>query len=216
MPSANQVLPYSAFDSENPEDLWKYLANYEQKTGGQVLAIPHNGNLSNGRMFALADLMVRGGCRPVRQWAARMVWRDLAAVAAVVPLEEMLGWLGHGDAEVVELAAALLRSVPGLADLSADRWMALAESPSPMALELICELMERYLRPEDLSLAQAVRLASSRPLPVARLGLRLLQLRLVLVLLNREEQVTLLDPGAVRKVIFFRDTLRRARPGSPS
>jgi hypothetical protein len=27
---ANQVLPFSAFDSENPEDLWRYLANYEQ------------------------------------------------------------------------------------------------------------------------------------------------------------------------------------------
>ena len=26
------MLPYSTFDSENPEDLWKYLANYEQKT----------------------------------------------------------------------------------------------------------------------------------------------------------------------------------------
>lgn len=49
---ANQVLPYSLFDSENPEDLWAYLAAYESKTGGQVLAIPHNGNLSNGLMFS--------------------------------------------------------------------------------------------------------------------------------------------------------------------
>jgi len=49
---ANQVVPYSLFDSEDPEDLWRYLAAYESKTGGQVLAIPHNGNLSNGLMFA--------------------------------------------------------------------------------------------------------------------------------------------------------------------
>jgi hypothetical protein len=33
------------------EGLWNYLAGYEKKTGGQVLAIPHNGNLSNGLMF---------------------------------------------------------------------------------------------------------------------------------------------------------------------
>jgi hypothetical protein len=47
----NQVYPFSAHDSVDPEDLWKYMAAYEEKTGGQVLAVPHNGNLSNGKMF---------------------------------------------------------------------------------------------------------------------------------------------------------------------
>ena len=124
---------------------------------------------------AVVDLMVRGGCRPVRQWAARLVRGDLAAVAAVMSLEELLAWLGHDDAEVVDLAAELLRNAPGLDALSADRWLELAETSNPAALELICELMERHLRPESLSLAEAVRMASSRPLPLARLGLRLLQ-----------------------------------------
>ena len=49
---AGQVLPFSLFDSQDPEDLWAYLAAYEKKTGGQALAIPHNGNLSNGLMFS--------------------------------------------------------------------------------------------------------------------------------------------------------------------
>ncbi|GAB3278847.1 DUF3604 domain-containing protein [Parahaliea aestuarii] len=49
---ANQVTPFSAFDSDDPEDLWRWLADYEEKTGGKVLAIPHNSNLSGGRMFA--------------------------------------------------------------------------------------------------------------------------------------------------------------------
>lgn len=48
---ARQVLPFSAFDSVDPEDLWKYMAAYEEKTGGRVLAIPHNSNLSGGMMF---------------------------------------------------------------------------------------------------------------------------------------------------------------------
>ncbi len=47
----SQTLPYSTFDSQDPEDLWKYLARYEEKTGGRAMAIPHNGNLSNGLMF---------------------------------------------------------------------------------------------------------------------------------------------------------------------
>ena len=50
--SVEPVLPFSLFDSENVEDLWDYLAAYEKDTGGQVLAIPHNGNLSSGMMFA--------------------------------------------------------------------------------------------------------------------------------------------------------------------
>jgi Protein of unknown function (DUF3604) len=51
-----QVLPYSLFDSYDPEDLWAYMEEYEKKTGGNVLAIPHNGNLSNGIMFATERL----------------------------------------------------------------------------------------------------------------------------------------------------------------
>jgi hypothetical protein len=47
-----QVLPFSEFDGTDPEDLWKYMADYEEKTGGRVLAIEHNPNLSCGRMFA--------------------------------------------------------------------------------------------------------------------------------------------------------------------
>jgi hypothetical protein len=31
------------------------MENYEKKTGGRLLAIPHNANLSNGRMFELVD-----------------------------------------------------------------------------------------------------------------------------------------------------------------
>ncbi len=49
------VRPFSMSDSDNPEDLWAFLQGYEDKTGGQVLAIPHNGNLSNGMMFADVD-----------------------------------------------------------------------------------------------------------------------------------------------------------------
>jgi hypothetical protein len=48
---ASKVIPFSAFDSIDPEDLWKYMARYEESTGGSMLAIAHNGNLANGIMF---------------------------------------------------------------------------------------------------------------------------------------------------------------------
>ena len=48
---ADQVVPFSTYDSDDPEDLWEWMADYEELTGGRLLAIPHNGNLSNGLMF---------------------------------------------------------------------------------------------------------------------------------------------------------------------
>ncbi len=41
--------------SDNPEDLWQWMEAYEESTGGDVLAIAHNGNLSNGRMFPVVE-----------------------------------------------------------------------------------------------------------------------------------------------------------------
>jgi hypothetical protein len=46
-----QLPPFSGQDSRDPRELWKALARYEESTGGEVLAIAHNGNLSNGIMF---------------------------------------------------------------------------------------------------------------------------------------------------------------------
>ena len=71
----------------NPEDLWKYMAGYEQKTGGQVLAIPHNGNLSNGLMFAVED---SDGNPFTKQYAqSRARWE---------PLYEITQYKGDGEA----------------------------------------------------------------------------------------------------------------------
>ena len=56
---AKQTIPYTMTDSPDPENLWKALEVYEQKTGGRVMASPHNGNLSNGEMFAEVTLMDR-------------------------------------------------------------------------------------------------------------------------------------------------------------
>ena len=49
--NADSRLPFSAYDSVDPEDLWEWMEKYEAETGDRLLAIPHNGNLSNGLMF---------------------------------------------------------------------------------------------------------------------------------------------------------------------
>ncbi len=55
---ASLVEPFTVYPplgSDNPRDLWKWMVAYEEKTGGDVLAIAHNGNLSNGRMFPIIE-----------------------------------------------------------------------------------------------------------------------------------------------------------------
>jgi hypothetical protein len=78
---AAQVLPFSTFDSPDPEKLWEYMGSYEGNTGGSVLAIPHNGNLSNGLMFNVERL---NGQPLDRGYAeTRMQWEPLVEVTQI-------------------------------------------------------------------------------------------------------------------------------------
>lgn len=78
---ADQLVPFSSQDSNDPEDLWKAMAYYESVTEGLVLAIPHNSNVSNGRMFAPATL---AGEPLTREYAqARARWEPLLEVTQV-------------------------------------------------------------------------------------------------------------------------------------
>ncbi|MEI8179672.1 DUF3604 domain-containing protein [Aestuariivirga sp.] len=78
---ADEMLPMTTFDSENPEDLWKWMSKWEEKTGGSLLAIPHNGNLSNGKMFALNTFE---GNPLTRDWAeTRARWEPMYEITQI-------------------------------------------------------------------------------------------------------------------------------------
>ena len=62
-----QTLPIQGIDT-TVEELWDYMAGYEQKTGGKVLAIPHNSNVSNGLMF---EMTMADGSPMTAEYAAR-------------------------------------------------------------------------------------------------------------------------------------------------
>jgi len=63
-------------ESFNPEDLWKWMQRYEDRTAGQVLAIAHNGNLSNGIMFPKVESFLRRGADKARA-ETRARWEPL-------------------------------------------------------------------------------------------------------------------------------------------
>jgi len=77
---ARQTLPYTTtppVGSPDPRQLWKWMEAYEVATGGDVLAIPHNGNLSNGMMFAKSDDFSDGAAFDTDYAKARQKWERL-------------------------------------------------------------------------------------------------------------------------------------------
>ncbi|WP_172330175.1 DUF3604 domain-containing protein [Mangrovicoccus sp. HB161399] len=79
---ADRVIPFSAYDSEDPEDLWAWMQGYEDATGGRLLAIPHNGNLSNGLMFD--DVTLTGRVPIDADYAERrMRWEPVYEVTQI-------------------------------------------------------------------------------------------------------------------------------------
>ena len=78
-------IPFSSFDSQDPENLWTYLEN-ARKTGSDVLAVPHNGNVSDGLMF---DTKTLSGKPLTREYAERRMANE--------PLTEMVQGKGQSE-----------------------------------------------------------------------------------------------------------------------
>ncbi len=72
---------YASFKKSDPEGLWAYLGDYQVKTGGEVLAIPHNSNMSAGGMFALED--AQGNPLSMAYAKTRSRWEPLLEVTQV-------------------------------------------------------------------------------------------------------------------------------------
>ena len=84
---AGQVIPTSSVKDPTPESLWAWMGEYEAKTGGRVLAIPHNSNVSGGLMFALKD---SEGTALTRAYAEERARRE--------PLVEVTQYKGDSEA----------------------------------------------------------------------------------------------------------------------
>ncbi len=69
---AGTMQPISSNDGEDPANLWNFMEQYMADTGGRIMAIPHNGNLSNGRMFEVNDYAGKPIDRAYAQRRARL------------------------------------------------------------------------------------------------------------------------------------------------
>jgi Protein of unknown function (DUF3604) len=97
--TARLIEPYTTqppLGSPNPRDLWKWMAMCEEKTGAQVLAIAHNGNLSNGRMFPIIESFT--GKKIDRAYAEnRMRWEPLYEITQIKGAGETHPFLSPND-----------------------------------------------------------------------------------------------------------------------
>jgi hypothetical protein len=78
-------MPFTAFESQDPEQLWRYL-EAQRKLGHEVIAVPHNGNASNGLMFSVRDM---SGRPLTRDYAERRMANE--------PLAEIIQGKGQSD-----------------------------------------------------------------------------------------------------------------------
>jgi Protein of unknown function (DUF3604) len=96
---ASLVEPFTVYPpmgSDNPRELWKWMAESEAKTGSEVLALAHNGNLSNGRMFPIIESFTG---KPIdRAYAeGRMRWEPLYEATQIKGDGETLPFLSPND-----------------------------------------------------------------------------------------------------------------------
>ena len=91
----SRTVPFSLFDSQDPQDLWAYLERYEADTGGQAIAIPHNGNLSNGLMFGERTSM--GEPMTAEYAAKRIRWEPIHEMSQIKGDEETHPLLSPDD-----------------------------------------------------------------------------------------------------------------------
>jgi len=82
---ARQVIPLTTLPplgTQDPLDLYQWLADYETKTGGRTLALAHNGNVSNGWMFP-TDKTYAGGKVDKNYVELRAKWEPLYEVTQI-------------------------------------------------------------------------------------------------------------------------------------
>jgi hypothetical protein len=80
---ARRMVPYTTAESFNPEDLWKWMEQYENTTGGKILTIAHNGNMSNGIMFPVETNPATGKPLTADYARNRIRWEVLYEVTQI-------------------------------------------------------------------------------------------------------------------------------------
>lgn len=92
---ASKFIPMSYYDSMRPEDLWQFLEDTSVATGADFVAIPHNANMSDGRMFDRVDS--EGRALTAEYNRTRLRWEPVMEITQVKGSSETMPELSPDD-----------------------------------------------------------------------------------------------------------------------
>jgi hypothetical protein len=196
-----------------PANGWEFA---EGKTLADIAPAPRFPETWTSAPEAQFELLTQANCRTVRQWASWMLRKHQANWLSQQPVTTLLALIDNADPDVAALGFDMLERHADLASVPVEAWLARLGGDDLDRLQRLSSLLQRRLDPERVSLADAVKLALHRSLPVARLGLTLLRGRAAV---NEADVPTLLplvqaECEALRPEVatWLRDTLTRFGP----
>ena len=106
------TMPFSSLNSYHPVDLWNWMDG-QRKSGNELLAISHNANLSDGRMFPI-DVDTKGRPIDAAYAASRMRNEPLIEIKQLKGTSETHPMLSPNDEfSSFEIMSVLLGNPPG-------------------------------------------------------------------------------------------------------
>ena len=122
----------------------------------------------------LLGLVAQAPAQLVRMWAMELFRSVRPTLELDLPAEALLGLLDHADERVQQFGAELFAAHPGLDKLPLATWLRLLGTGNLGALAIVTDAFAKHVSSERLTLEQCLQLACAKPVPVARLGQRLL------------------------------------------
>lgn len=123
----------------------------------------------------LIDLLLRAQCRPVRVWAIQLLRKLHANTLPKIDAATLLKLIDHPDGDVAAFAAELLANAQTVSSFPMATWMGLLDTRNPTVVASIAETFRKYVSFDRVTLAQAVELAARAAVPVAMLGMDILE-----------------------------------------
>lgn len=151
----------------------------EGQTLGELVAAPYHLDLwrQTEAFDVLIGLLSEAQSGLIRLWTLEMLRAHHDGLLASLTPARLIPLLSHADERVQAFAAEAFSNLTNLSSIGIDDWLSLLNTTSPGALTLICDTMKRHVSRDRLTSEQLVDLACARPVPVAQMGLEMVQAR---------------------------------------
>ena len=162
-------------------DALKFTAAHSNLAPGQslatLIAAPYRAEIWQTAEGAthLIQLVGNAQSRLVRVWAMELLQRDHQQAISQIDMTILVAMLKHSDARVHQFASHLFRDHLGLASMTVSAWLEVVKQSDRSLLPMICEAMTKHVASARLDNPQLLLLATAEPVPVAALGIRMLQ-----------------------------------------